>query len=89
VTVKVLAVPAVVPVKVTTYVPALAALTAPKVPALAPPERLKAKALLGSPATALPDVSLTTTVSTSGLPEASVELAKLAVEFAPLIVWLL
>ena len=78
VAVRVLAVPAVVPVKVAVYVPGVAvAVTVPKVPALVPPARVKPKALLARPLTALPVVSSTTMVSRSVLPEVAVELAKL------------
>jgi hypothetical protein len=80
-TVNVLTVPAVVPVKLVVYVPAVAeAITVLKVPLLVPPERVRVKALPARPLMGLPEVSLTTIVSRSLEPETSVELVKLAVE---------
>ena len=85
-TVRVRAVPAVVPVKVAEYVPGVAvAVTDPNVPPLVPPDTDSENALAPRPATAALDVSLTTIVTTSPLPDATVGLAKLIVEFDPLI----
>jgi hypothetical protein len=51
---------------------------------LAPPARLKVKALLGKPLMTLPALSATAMVTTSGTPEATLEVAKLTVVSAPL-----
>ena len=86
-TVRVLAVPAVVPVKRAVYDPGVAVgVTALNVPALVPPARLKLNAEVPRPLTALPVVSSATMVSRSVLPEPSVGLAKLTLEFVGLIV---
>src|SRR5579862_3043558 len=72
ITVKVVRVPAVVPVNQTVYVPGTTiSLTVPNVPALVPPDRVKPKALLLKPCTALPALSLTTTITLSVLPAAT------------------
>ena len=59
--------------------------TALNVPVLTPPVRTRLNAELPRPLTALPVVSSTTMVSRSVVPERSVGLAKLIVEFVALI----
>src|SRR5258707_877777 len=58
--------------------------TAPNVPALVPPDRLRPKAALVRPVTAFPVASLTVIVTTSEPPEKTVGAAKLADEVEPL-----
>jgi hypothetical protein len=80
------------PVNVAVYVPGVEVwLTVPKDPVLPPPPRLKLKALLLNPAMALSEASSTTMVTTSPVPEASVDEAKLTDDLlaltAPAVTW--
>jgi hypothetical protein len=87
VVVSVLALPARVPVNVAVYVPGVEVwLTVPNDPVLPPPPKLKLKALLFNPVTALPEASSTTIVTVSPVPEASVDEAKLTDDLLALIV---
>jgi hypothetical protein len=56
------------------------ALTAANVPVLVPLPRLKAKALLDRPLIALPELSFTTIVTRSVLPEVTVDDARLTLD---------
>ena len=85
--VRVLAVPAVIPVKRVVYVPGVAvAETVPNVPEEVPPASVRLKALLASPLIGLPAASLIWRVSRSVLPEATVGDAKPTSELVGLIV---
>jgi hypothetical protein len=81
-----LAVPALVPVKTTVYVPGVAvAETRPNLPALRPPARARPNALLPRPVIGLPLLSFTTIVSLSVRPDTTVGFAKLIEDLDPLI----